>query len=136
MNKRMQGITLLELLIVVVIVGILAAIAYPSYRNYIVKARWTEAKTALTETAAGLERCFTRFNVYNDASCSDVTLPINVTTPKGSYVITTTALDATTFTLQAASAGGQAADTACGNFTLTSTGVRGISGTKTVDDCW
>ena len=136
MNKRMKGITLLELMIVVVIVGILAAIAYPSYRDYLVKARWTEAKTALTETAAKLERCFTRFNVYNKTTCPDVTLPINVTTPKGNYTITTTTLTKTAFTLQAAPAGGQVADTACGNFTLTSTGVQGISGTKTAQDCW
>ena len=136
MNKRMKGITLLELMIVVVVVGILAATAYPSYRQYVVKARWTEAKTALTETAANLERCFTRFNVYNNGTCPDVTLPVNFTTPKGSYTITTTTLTATTFTLQAAPAGGQTGDTLCGNFTLTSANVRGVSGSKPVQHCW
>ena len=136
MNKRMKGITLLELMIVVVVVGILATISYSSYRGYIVKARWTEAKTALTETASSLERCFTRFNVYNNATCPDVALPINFTTPKGSYTITTTALTASAFTLQAAPAGGQAGDTLCGTFTLTSANVRGVSGTKPVQDCW
>ena len=136
MNKRMKGITLLELMIVVVVVGILAAVAYPSYRDYVVKARWTEAKNALTETAASLERCFTRFNVYNDATCPDVTLPLNFTTPKGSYTVTAPTLAATNFTLQAAPAGGQAGDTKCGTFTLTSANVRGVSGTEPVQDCW
>ena len=136
MNKRMNGVTLLELMIVVVVVGILAAIAYPNYREYVVKARWTDAKTALIETASNLERCFTRFNVYNDATCPDVTIPINFTTPDGSYTVTAPTFTATNFTLQAAPAGGQAGDTDCGTFTLTSAGVQGISGTKSVQHCW
>ena len=136
MNKRQKGFTLVELMIVVVIIGILAAVAYPSYRAYVVQSRWTEAKAALTQTAASLERCFTRFNAYNNAACPDVTLPINFDTPKGSYGITTTALTATTFTLQAAPAGAQAEDTRCGTFTLTNTNVRGVSGTQSVQDCW
>ena len=136
MNRRQRGFTLIELLIVVVIIGILAAVAYPSYRAHVIQSRWTEAKSALTQTAANLERCFTRFNAYNNAACPDVTLPINFNTPKGSYGITTTALTATTFTLQAAPAGAQAGDTLCGTFTLTNTNVRGVSGSHSAQDCW
>ena len=51
MRKKMAGITLLELMVVVVIVGILAAIAYPNYRDYVARAKRNEAKSALLQIA-------------------------------------------------------------------------------------
>ena len=47
MRKHMRGITLMELMIVVVIIGILTAIAYPSYRQYVAKAKRNEAKVEI-----------------------------------------------------------------------------------------
>jgi len=58
MRKTMRGITLMELMIVVVIVGILAAIAYPNYREFAARAKRNEAKAALLQIATNQERFY------------------------------------------------------------------------------
>ena len=54
MNKQ-KGLTLIELLVVILIVGILAGIAIPTYTNYLVRARRADAKTALEQLRASQE---------------------------------------------------------------------------------
>jgi type IV pilus assembly protein PilE len=131
---RMRGITLIELMIVVVIIGILAAIAYPSYQQQVRKTRRADGKAALLDTAQELERCYTRFARYNDGNCG-VALPSN--SPEGFYVITANALDASSFTLDAAPQGDQANDAACGTLRLTNTGIQGSQGADAdANDCW
>ena len=56
MVKKVEGFTLIELMIVVTIIGILAAITYPSYQNYVRKAKRVEAQTALTELVTKLQK--------------------------------------------------------------------------------
>ena len=51
MRKKMAGVTLMELMIVVVIIGLLAAIAYPNYRQYSARAKRNEAKASLLQIA-------------------------------------------------------------------------------------
>ena len=98
MKMRQAGITLLELMIVVTIVGILAAIAYPSYRQQVIRSTRTEAKVALQQSAQALEKCFTRYMAYNHASCpADGTF--NRTTPTGTTRIAIDNRSATTFRL-------------------------------------
>lgn len=63
-RQRMHGITLLELMIVVVIVGILAAIAYPNYRDFSDRAKRNEAKALLLEIATNQERFYLQNNRY------------------------------------------------------------------------
>ncbi len=134
MHHRKRGFTLIELMIVVAVVAILAAIAVPSYTEYVTRTNRAEGRTVLLGTAQALERCYTRFNAYNDGAC---TVASSITSENGHYVVTAPTLTATTFTLMATPQGAQATrDTKCANLTYTHTGLRDITGTGSVDDCW
>ena len=134
MHHNNRAFTLIELMIVVAVIAILAAIALPSYTNYVTRTNRAEGRTVLLGTAQALERCFTRFSAYNDGNCA-VAFP--VTSENGTYVVTAPTLTATAFSLTATPQGAQATrDTECANLTYTQSGVRGISGSGTVDECW
>ncbi|MFP4207980.1 MAG: type IV pilin protein, partial [Wenzhouxiangella sp.] len=93
-------------------------IAIPSYQNQIQKTRRADAQSALLNAAQQLERCFTRFNSYNAADCTD---PAG-DSPDGFYEIKTD-IEATTYTLTAEPQGRQVGDR-CGTFTLDHLGNR------------
>lgn len=140
MKRAQSGMTLIELMVVVVIIGILASIAVPSYRNYVIRTNRTEAKTALMATASALERCYTRFLQYNNPGCA-VALPLPV--PGGRYQIQVGAdgINAQDFSIQAVPQGRQADDTDCGTLNLNSRSQRSQTGTKGTDAagtvaCW
>jgi type IV pilus assembly protein PilE len=142
MKRNQRGVTLIELLTVVAVVGILAAIAIPSYRRYLVRANRTDAKTALLQTAQALERCYTNSApyAYNSATCAAaVTLPFTVAS--GFYVIS--AADsgpaAQTYRLLATPQGTQATqDGECGTFSLSQAGLQAVTGTFSAapERCW
>jgi len=143
--RKQAGMTLIELLVTVAIIGILAAIAYPSYQVYVAQAKRAEAKGILLETAQFLERFYTTNSRYDqDLAAVAVVLPFayspkTATASTASYGITV-AFPATApctlgqcFTLSAAPTGSMTGD-ACGTLTLTQAGVQGAGGT--VADCW
>ena len=124
-----QGFTLIELMIVVVIIGILAAIGYPSYIEQVTKTKRSDGKVALMTVALSLESCFTQYNAYNHANCA-----FTATSSEGHYAITSVDTT-TTFTLTATPQATQT-DSLCSELSLTNTGVQGESGTGTVANCW
>jgi len=131
MHKQ-RGFTLIELMITVAIVGILTAIAVPSYNSYVRRSRRADAIVALTGLAQQYERCYTRYNAYNNANCN----PVLGDTPGGKYTIAAddAGVNANDFAIKATPLGDQAKDTACGTFKLNSAGVKSVTGAAT--NCW
>ncbi|MDQ7914927.1 type IV pilin protein [Pseudomonas sp. 102515] len=140
-SNRQRGFTLIELMIVVAIVGILAAIAYPSYQEHIRRANRADAQASLMELAQFMERNYTRLGRYTtDTAGTAPTLPF-ATAPKDGgraiYDLSLSAVTATSYTLQAAPrAGGPMAGDRCGSLTLTNTGLKGQATGATTADCW
>ena len=136
-RRRAHGMTLIELMIVVVVVGILVAIGYPSYQRQVEQSRRADGKTMLLTAAQQLERCFTRFHSYTAGGCAVAADIADGGMPSldGWYLITDTNPGATTYTLVATPQAGQASDTRCANLSLTHTGARAASGSAPAS-CW
>lgn len=127
--RRNRGITLIELMIVVVIVGILAAIAYPSYQNHIRNTRAATAQADLMELAQFLERRYALANTYEDLD-----LPFDESPKEGNtkaYDLSIVDADADSFTIQAVPKGPQLGHR-CGTMTINQAGQR----TAAQNDCW
>ncbi|MDD2712464.1 MAG: type IV pilin protein [Simplicispira sp.] len=134
-QKAQQGFTLIEVMIVVAIIGILSAIAMPSYTEYIRRGHRAEARAGLLQAQQWLERAATATGTYPLAAAFPDTLK-KVTSDR--YDLALTSADGATYTLTATPKGAQVGDK-CGNYTLTNTGVRGAKGVTTGDivtECW
>lgn len=136
MNKvsRTQGFTMVEVLIVVAMVAILAAIAYPSYNSSVRKSHRAEAVSILLEVASRQERFFGQSFAYADDMAALGYDNANYTTPGGRYEITVSAPTATSFIAQADPLDAQG-DDACGILTLSNAGVK-TAEHGTVETCW
>ena len=127
--KRQLGFTLVELMVTVAVVGILAAIALPSYTNYIKKTRRGMAAACLQENAQYLERWYTSKMTYVGATAQPCATEI-----QPFYDVAINPTGARTFTATAAPKGAQASET-CGTLTLDDKGARTASG-GTTSKCW
>ena len=146
-QKRSQfGFSLIELMIVVAIVAIISAFAYPSYQRYVIKAKRTVAQNALLQVADRQQQFFMdnkRFAadltnlgfganpyVVDDDGASTVAGDAQAV-----YSLSPTNVTATTWTVTAAPLHGQLSrDTYCGSLSLTQAGTKGKTGAS--DDCW
>jgi len=125
-NKR--GFTLIELMIVVAVMGILAAIAYPSYTDSVQKARRADGTAALMNAAQRMEVYYARNASYTGATSGSTNPPAGNTnipalSEEGYYDITIQAVDANSYTLRATATGNQANDDIKG-FGITETGAK------------
>jgi type IV pilus assembly protein PilE len=159
-KRSTRGFTLIELMMVVAVVGVLAAIAYPSYQEQVRKGKRAEGRGALLKGAQMQERYYTTNNAYSDAA----TFPtlFGLATSASVYsgdgtAANNNAASAYTITLAAGTTGAVATsfvltatpnfmDTKCGALTLSNTGLKGVAGytfqstsvtpAGSVPDCW
>ncbi|MEM8547330.1 MAG: type IV pilin protein [Pseudomonadota bacterium] len=146
MNSRPKqgGLTLLELLTVVAIVGILAAIVVPNYQSNIRKARRADGQSVMLELSQWMERFYTVNGRYDqDRAGTAVTAivpAVLLSSPKGQantfYTFVLSNLAQESFTITATPTNAQVGDI-CANLTLTQTGAKGTSAAGySVDQCW
>lgn len=149
-TKRQSGFTLVELMIVVVIVGILAAVAIPSYQSSIQKSRRADAQGALQQFRQAMERFYSQRYTYQGAATGGANTGVPAVFATHSpidgaalaaggvkyYDLAIDAADDVTFTISATprASGGQDQDP-CGTLTLTNAGVRG-SAAPAGGKCW
>src|SRR5437660_3397641 len=131
-SNRMRGVTLIELLTVLIIVAVLSSLAVGSYRRYLLRSNRTDATAALLRIQVGEEKYFLQNNTYT----TDVTdqpptgLGVASPTPSGFYkfVITgdpnSTNNIATSFLATATAQSTQTQDTSCVTLTITDQGLR------------
>jgi type IV pilus assembly protein PilE len=137
--RKQRGVTLIELIVVMVIIGILAAIAIPSYRQYVMRSQRADAQAALLALATAQEKFYLQCGTYATAfgaasSCADGEVAFSAVSEKGWYDLTIPAANATGFTIRAAPAAGspQLTDGQCSWFQVTDRGVRTASNAE----CW
>lgn len=136
-RTKNAGFTLVELMIVVTIIAIIGAIALPSYTQYVDRAKRSEARAALMDAAARLERFYSDNNRFSKNGNFPPAARILTTSENGHYELTmaSTRPNYQDFTLTATPK--TFSDTDCGNLTLTHKGERGASATGAdIKDCW
>ncbi len=134
MYRKIRGITLIELMIVVVIIGIMAMIAYPNYSQFVARAKRTEAKAALLKIATNQERFYLQNNSYT-TDMMQLGFPVGAAfiSDSDSYSISVTAADANNFTAVATYQRFDNEALKCLTFQIDG---RGIRTSAPLADCW
>lgn len=134
-HRAQLGFTLIEIMIVVAIAAILAAVALPSYNEYIRRSHRANARATVLELSQWFERVATAQGVYPGAAA----IPAGMLQVEGGrYTVAVDPLTPAAFTITATPVGAQSGDK-CGAFTLTNTGLRGAAGSTAgalVRECW
>ena len=138
-SKQNKGFTLIELMIVVAILAVIVAIAYPSFLGQIQKARRSDAKQALFEVAAKLEQYYQDNKGY--PTTADMTnlgyAGATFTSLEGYYTIGFNGVPtATTYIIEAVPIAPQDDDTDCATFRMNHLGVKSVTGSLSADICW
>ncbi len=148
LRNEQTGFTLIELMITVIIIAILAAIAYPSYQKWVVASRRSDGQSALLQAAAAEEKFFSQCNYYAQNFGSPSTwacgttpatgfLSVSGATPSGYYTLTivTASTGTATYKINATPTGVQTKDTDCGTLTIDQAGNKSATG-ATPNICW
>ena len=140
--NRMRGMTLIELMVVLIIVAVLASLAVGSYRRYVLRANRTDATSALLRIQVAQEKYFLQNNAYttNVTAVPPTGLGVASPTTNGFYTLAVTGDPASTnniatsFKATATATGAQTADTSCLTMTITDQGQR--SSAPSTTECW
>ncbi len=151
-STRQRGFTLIEILVVVAIIGVLAAIAVPSYRNSIIASNRSVAQAALLDLANRQEQFFLDNRTYT-SDLTDLGYPqnmvssgrvvfssshglVDIDSRERVYVVQIAIANNAAFAILASPQLAQAEDEECGSLSLNNFGEKGESGTASVSDCW
>lgn len=140
-HNKLKGFTLIELMIVVVVIGILAGIAFPAYQESVAKSRRAEAAAVLTEAAQRLEVFFSQNGRYCAAAdCQAIAAVFQTTIPASGAAYYNVAhaagsLQTRAYSLQAVPTGAMLGD-ACGTLSITQTGATAATGALGTAACW
>lgn len=134
---RRRGFTLIEVCIVLVVVALLSAIAYPSYHGHVARSRRADAKQSLLDLAQRLERFYTERGTYAGATLGGGSGLYPTTSQAGHYTLAIGSQSADGFTITATPTGSQTGD-ACAAFGYNHLGEQTVSSAATLSagKCW
>ena len=138
---RAGGFTLIELMVVLTVIGVLSAIAYPSYAEYLLRGHRAEAKGQLLEAAQFMQRFYAvhdRYDRQRDGAAVALPAGLQQAPARGSarYNIVVSTVSMTTYTLEARPVGSFSGDP-CGVLVLNGLGQRDVrAGTRASAECW